>query len=192
MRLASPLAVTALSLGLILSGCDKGETASAPATTATSTSAQAADRAAETFVRSLYPTTQGGTATGEGPDIYAATPWSARTAALIGQTQTLTAEGDMGFFEANPFCACQDDTGMRLTSVTVTPRDADHADAAVVLTFAEATPPETMRQTYNLVREAGVWKIDDIQRDQTREFPERPLVESLNAWIAEARAQPAA
>ena len=62
----------------------------------------------------------------------------------------------------------------------------------MVLTFAEATPPETVSQTYNLVREAGVWKIDDIQRDQTREFPERPLVESLNAWIAEARAQPAA
>ncbi len=192
MRLAVPLAVATLSLGLILSGCDKGETTSAPATTAPSTSAQAADPAAETFVRSLYPTTQGGTATGEGPDIYAAAPWSARTAALIGQTQTLTAEGDMGFFEANPFCACQDDTGMRLTAVIVTLRDADHADAAVVLTFAEATPPETVRQTYNLVRENGAWKIDDIQRDQTREFPERPLVESLNAWIEEARAQPAA
>ncbi|WP_395651130.1 DUF3828 domain-containing protein [Brevundimonas sp.] len=192
MRLAIPLAVTALSLGLILSSCDKGETASAPTSAETADAAQAADPAAETFVRSLYPTTQGGTATGEGPDIYAAAPWSARTAALIGQTQTLTAEGDMGFFEANPFCACQDDTGMRLTGVTVTPRDADYADAAVVLTFAEATPAETVRQTYNLVREAGTWKIDDIQRDQTREFPERPLVDSLNAWIAEARAQPAA
>ena len=192
MRLAIPFAVTALSLGLILSGCDKGETASTPTSAETPDAAQAADPAAEALVRSLYPTTQGGTATGEGPDLYSAAPWSTRTATLIGQTQTLTAEGDMGFFEANPFCACQDDTGMRLTSVTVTPRDADHADAAVVLTFAEATPPETVRQTYNLVREAGVWKIDDIQRDQTREFPERPLVESLNAWIAEARAQPAA
>ncbi|MBJ7484919.1 DUF3828 domain-containing protein [Brevundimonas sp.] len=192
MRLAIPFAVTALSLGLILSGCDKGETASTPTSAETPDAAQAADPAAEAFVRSLYPTTQGGTATGEGPDLYSAAPWSTRTATLIGQTQTLTAEGDMGFFEANPFCACQDDTGMRLTAVTVTPRDADHADAAVVLTFAEATPPETVSQTYNLVRENGAWKIDDIQRDQTREFPERPLVESLNAWIAEARAQPAA
>lgn len=149
----------------------------------------------EAFVRSLYLTEQGGTTVaGEGassPTEGASTMWSARTAALIAETEALGNPGEYAYFEADPICACQDDGGMMLRSVTVTPTGADRADATVVMEWTMAQPVETVRQTLNLVREADGWKIDDIQRDQTREFPQPPLVQDMTRWIAERRAHKA-
>lgn len=184
---------TAVLLTLGLTGCGDAKTEAAAPSASSPASSTTADPAAEAFVRSLYSNENGGTdATEDGLDLYGTALWSARTAGLIDRTESLTAEGDQGYFDANPFCACQDNTGMRLASVTVTPKDADHADAAVVMDWTEAEPIATRRQTYNLVREGGVWKIDDIQRDPGGDYPQQPLVQDLNQWIADAEAHPAA
>lgn len=180
------VAVTAL----VLAGCGQGKVEAAAETDAAAT--PAVDPAAEAFVRSLYAVEQGGTgATGEESEASGASEWSARTAALVAESEALGNPGEYAYFEANPICACQDDGGMELRNVTVTPRDADHADAAVVMVWTMAQPVETIRQTFNLVRENGQWKIDDIQRDQSQEFPQPPLVQDISSWIAERRAEKA-
>lgn len=145
------------------------------------------DATAEAFVRSLYTAEQGGS----GRRADAARLWSARTGGLIAESEALGTSGEYAYFESDPICDCQDDGGMVLTSVAVTPRGADRADATVVLTWTMAQPPEVKRQTFNLVKQADGWRIDDIQRDQSGEFPQPPLVQDITRWIAETRAAPA-
>ena len=154
--------------------------------------AGAAAQSPEAFVRSLYLTDHGGTGViQENASAEDASPelWSARTSALIRRTEELGEPGEYAYFEADPICACQDDGGMMLKSVAVTPTGENTADAAVVLEWGGTDPAQTVRQTFNLVRENGDWKIDDIQRDQSGEFPQAPLVQSMTQWIAERQAQ---
>ena len=135
--------------------------------------------AAEAFVRSLY-------AGQASTDIDATAPiWSARTAALLARTEALTEEGDQGFFEADPICDCQDGEA-RLLDLTTTLDGPDRADVLAAYDYGGADA-RVWSKTYRLVREEGAWKIDDIDRDQTVENPEKPLVQSLDAWIAEAQ-----
>lgn len=184
----------AAATALVLAGCGQGKV-EAPAEMSAA-AAPAVDPAAEAFVRSLYAVEQGGTDTtreeleaSETSEASEGWAWSARMAALVAESEALGNPGEYAYFEANPICACQDDGGMELRNVTVTPRDADHADAAVVMVWTMAQPVETIRQTFNLVRENGQWKIDDIQRDQSRAFPQPPLVQDISRWIAERRAE---
>ncbi len=159
---------------LALAGCSPSDE---PAKAAEATAAQPAQetQAAEAFVRSLY-----------GPGDRPAEIWSARTAALLAESERLTAEGDMGFFEADPICDCQDGTPV-LQSATATSTGPDRADVAVVQGFAE--PGNAVHhKTYNLVLENGQWRIDDQHYGQMGEFPYEPMVQRLNAWIAEAKA----
>lgn len=180
------------ALALVLAACTPpGQTKeAAPAAAAT------ADRTPEAFVRSFYLTEQGGTDVRnedpDAPEVEEPSIWSARTAALIAETEALGNPGEYAYFEANPICACQDDGGMMLRTVTVTPIGADRADATVLLEWTMAEPVSTVRQTFNLVREGEGWKIDDIQRDETQEFPQPPLVHDMTRWIAERRAENAA
>ena len=91
-----------------------------------------------------------------------------------------------GFFEADPVCDCQDGTPV-LQSVTAVSTGPGRADVAVVQGFAE--PGNAVhRKTYNLVLEGGEWRIDDQHYESMGEFPYAPMVERLEAWIAEARA----
>lgn len=139
--------------------------------------------AAEAFVRSLY-------AGQASTDIDAAAPiWSARTAALLARTEALTEEGDQGFFEADPICDCQDGEA-RLLDLTTTLDGADRADVLAAYDYG-GSDARVWSKTYRLVRENGAWKVDDIDRDQTVENPEKPLLQSLDAWIAEAQGHPA-
>ena len=180
-------------LGVSLAGC--GETSAAEKSTTVSQGGQA--EGAEAFVRSLYLDEQGGTAVrNEDPtaaelEAEANEPliWSERTGALIAETEALGNPGEYAYFEANPICGCQDDGGMMLRRVTVTPTGADTADATVVLEWTMADPVDTQTQTFNLVREGGAWKIDDIQRDQLGEYAQPPLVQDMERWIAETRAE---
>ena len=133
----------------------------------------------EAFVRSLYDT---GYSLEPGEGL-----WSARVDALVAETRRLTAEGDMGFFEADPICDCQDGTPV-LRGVTVTSTGPDKADVAVIQGFADV-PGTTHHKTYNLVREGGAWKIDDMHYgDMNSDFEFAPLQAQLNSWIADAKA----
>lgn len=180
--------------GLALTACsppaDKVDPAPATAAAAQTTLTP------EAFVRSLYSAEAGGSAApasaadaaeAEAPEI-----WSARTAALIAETEALGNPGEYAYFEANPICDCQDDGGMVLTSVTPGTVSGDRADVTVLMTWTMAEPVETRTQTYRLVNEGGAWKIDDILRDQTTEFPQPPLVQDMTRWIAERQAENAA
>ncbi len=186
MRLNS---LAALSLVGVLAACGAEPRASQAAA---AESAAPMDATAEAFVRSLYLVEQGGTASrveeGQPPARDVASMWSARTAALIAESEALGNPGEYAYFEADPVCDCQDDGGMMLTSVAVTPRGADRADAAVVMTWTMAQPPEVKRQTLILVKEGDGWRIDDIQRAQTGEFPRPRLVQDITRWIAETKA----
>lgn len=189
--------LVAASLAAVLAGCGAEPAGSQPAASATATAPVApVDATAEAFVRSLYAVDQGGTARrvedGAVPPRVGGAMWSARTAALIAESEALGTPGEYAYFEADPVCDCQDDGGMVLTSVAMTPRGADRADATVVLTWTMARPAEVKRQTFNLVQEAGGWRIDDIQRDQSGSFPQPPLVQDITRWIAETKATPAA
>ena len=172
---------TLIAITLVWAAAACAEPTSAAAAPQTPATADAGSP--EAFVRSLYRSYEDTPFGDTEPQI-----WSARTTALIAESDALTENGYVGYFEANPICACQDDGGMVLTSVDITQQGPDRADATVVMTWTMAEPVSTQRQTYNLVREADGWRIDDIQRDQTGEFPQPPLVEDITRWIAEERA----
>lgn len=179
-RIPLLLVCTALGLPLTLIGCDEGETAAAPAAAAPVT-AQASVPTAEAFVRSLYAE-NGGAPMADGRF------WSARTGALVTESERLTPEGSIGFFEADPVCDCQDGTPV-LQTATSTSTGPDGADVAVVQGFAEPGNA-THRKTYRLVREGGEWRIDDMTYQDMGEFPQEPLVQRLKTWIAEVKADP--
>jgi hypothetical protein len=138
---------------------------------------------AEAFVRSLYG--EGDTRPGASGRIEERPIWSVRTRALIAESDRLTPEGFVGFFEADPICDCQDGTPV-LQSVAATATAPDRADVAVVQGFAE--PGDAVhRKTYNLVREDGQWRVDDQHYEMMGEFPHDPMLQRLTVWIAEAK-----
>ena len=157
---------------------------SPPETTAATAPASAAVQTPEAFVRALHG--EGGMPGGPVEGFDDGTIWSARTKALLDESERLTPQGYVGFFEAHPICDCQDGTPV-LQSVVSTPRGPDRADVAVVQGFAEPGNP-VHRKTYNLVREGGQWRIDDQHYESMGQFPMEPMVQRLEAWIAEAKA----
>lgn len=160
--------------------------ACAPAPEAPAAPAVADAPSPEAFVRSLYG--EGEFPGGAGP-FEERTIWSARTRALLADTVRLTQEGDIGFFEADPICDCQDGTPV-LQAATATSTGPQSADVAVVQGFAEPGA-EVHHKTYKLVFEDGRWRIDDQHYGSMGEFPYEPMVQRLTAWIAEAKARPA-
>jgi hypothetical protein len=145
--------------------------------------AGAAAETPEAFVRSLYDAGHG--RDGLVGDAGERRIWSMRTQILVAESERLTPRDYVGFFEADPVCDCQDGTPV-LQSVIATSRGPDRADVAVVQGFAE--PGNAVhRKTYNLVREGGQWRIDDQHYESMGQFPYEPMVQRLQAWIAEAR-----
>jgi hypothetical protein len=138
----------------------------------------------EAFVRSLYEV--GDTRPGASGRIEERPIWSARTQALLAESDRLTPEGYIGFFEGDPICDCQDGTPV-LQSVTATSAGPDRADVAVVQGFAEPGN-DVHRKTYNLVLEDGQWRVDDQHYESMGEFPYDPMLQRLTVWIAEAKA----
>lgn len=163
---------------LALAACSPGDRSEAEAATVATV---ATDQTPEAYVRELY-------GPGDLPEGGENALFSARTRALIEETEQLTPEGFVGFFEAQPICDCQDGTPV-LDSATAVSTGPNSADVAVVQSFAE--PGNAVhRKTYRLVREGGQWKIDDMTYQAMGEFPQDPLVQRLNAWIAEVKADP--
>lgn len=173
--------IAAAVLGLTACSPEAEPAAAAP------TAASAVDPAAEAFVRSLYGVEQGGTATGAENEGGGRPMFSARTQALLDENEAVTPEGYVGY-ENIHICDCSDDGGMVLDSVTTTPRGRDRIDATVSMTWTMAQPPETKRQTLNLIKENGRWVIDDIQRDLSGAIPSSTLVAGLTEYIADTRA----
>lgn len=152
-------------------------------TTAPEASAAVPDlRAAEAFVRSLY----GDELPGGLAEFMEERPiWSTRTRALLLEAVRLTPEGQVGFFEADAICDCQDGTPV-LQSAVAAPVGPDRVDVAVVQGFAEPDN-DVHRKTYNLVREGGEWRIDDQHYESMGEFPQAPMLQRLTVWIAAAK-----
>lgn len=170
------IAAAALAVAACSPAPAEPEMIEAPAAATTAT--------AEAFVRSLYE--EGDTRPGASGRVEERPIWSARTQALIAESDRLTPEGFIGFFEADPICDCQDGTPV-LQSATATSTGPDRADVAVVQGFAEAGNP-VHRKTYNLVREDGQWRIDDQHYKSMGEFPQEPMLQRLTVWIAGAKA----
>lgn len=177
MRQTLMFTAAALALAACSPAAEKSEAPAAPAAAATP-----AGQTPEEFVRSLY-----GADDLPGGDERAI--WSARTRALLAESDRLTPEGSVGFFEADPICDCQDGTPV-LQSATATTTGPQSADVAVVQGFAEPGN-DLHRKTYNLVLEDGRWRIDDQHYESMGRFPYEPMVQRLTAWIAEAKAAPA-
>ena len=174
-RATTRLVVGAVALSLI--ACSQPQAKSEPPVPAP---VETANQTPEGFVRSLYEAGDAAPADNA--------RFTARTRELIEQTEALTPEGYVGFFEADPICDCQDGTPV-LDSLSTVSAGPDRADVAVVQSFAE--PGNAVhRKTYRLVREGGQWKIDDMTYQSVGEFPRAPLVQSLTTWIAEVRADP--
>ncbi len=82
-------------------------------------------------------------------------------AALIDEDARLTPKGDEGALDFDPFCNCQDDTGLQVQVVvrSVTPKAAT-VDAN--LTFSGNTDHRRDKITYHLVNLDGAWRIHDM------------------------------
>lgn len=168
--------------GLALAACSPAP--AEPEAAEASAAATPVAQTPEAFVRSLNE--EGDTRPGASGRPSERAMWSARTQALLAESDRLTPEGYQGFFEADPICDCQDGTPV-LQSVTATSTAPDRADVAVVQGFAEAGN-DVHRKTYNLVREDGQWRVDDQHYESMGEFPYDPMLQRLTVWIAEAKA----
>ncbi|MDQ3125062.1 MAG: YbjP/YqhG family protein [Pseudomonadota bacterium] len=182
MRRTLMLAAAALA---VVACSPAGEPSQAPEASAAAPTGAATTP--EAFVRSLYG--EGEFPGGPSERIEERAIWSARTLALLAESDRLTPEGNVGFFEGHPICDCQDGTPV-LHSAIATSTGPASADVAVVQGFAEPGN-ETHRKTYNLVLEGGQWRIDDQHYEFMGPIPQEPMVQRLTAWIAEARAAPA-
>lgn len=181
MRITLATAALGAALGFAtfgLAACQPGGDQTAQAGAPEQATADAGG--AEAFVRSIYaaspdPMPGGGL-------------WSARTNAQLVEIDRLTKEGDLGFFEADPICDCQDGTPV-LQEVRATATGPDSADVAVVQGFSDMEGT-VHRKTYKLVREGGSWRIDDMTyQDIGLDMAVPTFQQQLAEWLESARAE---
>jgi len=184
MRFQASALVALSVLGLSVAACDRRamETAKTDATTTADVPAQSEDTAgAEAFVRALFAAYSGAPGS-MGPENH----WSAGTQALLAADGE-AAQG-VGYLGADPICDCQDWEKLRVTSLVVTPTGADRADAAVAFVMGDDGQPTN--ETLKLVRENGVWKVDDIVYGEGHSLVgEPPLKQGVAASTAALRAE---
>ncbi len=101
-------------------------------------------------------------------------------AALIDEDARLTPKGDEGALDFDPFCNCQDDTGLQVQVVvrSVTPKAAT-VDAN--LTFSGNTEHHKDKITYHLVMLDGAWRIHDMTSKDVKSL--RQLFVDSNAQM---------
>ena len=97
--------------------------------------------------------------------------------AMLREDKRLTQPGDEGAIEADPLCACQDDSGLKAEIGDIHPVGPSHVSAAVTLRFLASRPPETVHVTIDLVDVQGQWRVHDIS---TKDLP------SLRAYLAKS------
>lgn len=174
MRIVSVLAVAAAaSLGL--AACEPATTGEAPAADAAATDAAASqdvdmsDDGPEAFVQNVYSAMATDAPTMD-PSLWSDAAW-----AEIEAYRAL----DAGGINVDPLCNCQDPAGISIRDLDVSMTGPESADAAVTTLQGEAQ----VSQVLNLVRENGVWKIDNITREGDPAFRDE-----LAQWTAEASA----
>lgn len=157
------------------------------------TAQAAVDPAAAAFVLSLYDRESGGT--GEAApafdgDLEAVS--SARTAALFAEARALTPDGAIGYPEGHPLVEFEEWGSLRLEDVVTIPHGADRADVSLTLAFTR--PDVRVPRTFNLVREGGRWRLDDLHYNRAarsgRERHGPGLLDGFRRYIAGAKAHP--
>lgn len=160
------VAAASVALGLTLSACEAKSAvetaAAAPVATQSADAANldpailAASRTTpEAFVRSLLANYNQEVALEAMPDNRAF--FSAATSDLIAENDRL-AGGEVGYFDADPICQCQDWMNIVVTDAETTTTDATHASVRATSRDGDST----LVQTYILIKEAGGWRVDDI------------------------------
>lgn len=157
------VAAAPIALGLTLAACEaKPAVETAPAATQSADAGDldpailAASRTTpEAFVRSLLANYNQGIALEAMPDNRAF--FSAATSALIAENDRL-AGGEVGYFDADPICQCQDWMNIVVTDAETTTTDATHASVRATSRDGDST----LVQTYILIKEAGGWRVADI------------------------------
>lgn len=174
------IAVAALALAACSQPPTKAE-AAGPAS-----ASPAAAESPEAFVRSLYSVEAGGS--GEAVpeydgDLQAVS--SARTAALFAEAKALTPEGSIGYPEGHPLVEYEEWGSLRIENVVTTQHGPDRADVALVLAFKE--PNKRHMRVFNLVKEEGRWRLDDLHFDGEAGSG---LVDGFRTFIADVKADP--
>ena len=161
MRLVSVIAAT-----FVVAACQPAVTETAAPEADTTEATGSADAAAtdaampdassdpEAFVRNIYSAMAGGELAPlgeEGEVLWTTAAWNDLEAARAIGVEV----GD------DPFCRCQDPTGLTVQSVDVTETGPGRADAAVeIMQGGDQTS-----LTLNLVNENGGWRIDEISQE---------------------------
>ncbi len=139
--------------------------------------ARAAAETPEAFIRAVYGLYADGVPSDAAT--FPAAIWSTRTRTLWAEVDAAqVAEG--GVIYEGQLCECNDYTQFQVTSVATTMDGIDKASAAVAFTNGGAPTAQTVK----LVREGGLWRIDDVIFDPSGEFPQPPMVRGLTEALA--------
>jgi len=177
MRIRSSALAAVVVVGLSVTACGQGAAETPKTDAPTETQSAAGDVAgAESFVRALFAAYSNAPGSTEPEN-----QWSAGTQALL-DADGEAAQG-IGYLGADPICDCQDWINLRVTSLVMTSTGADSANAAV--TFVMGDDAKTTAETLKLVRENGIWKVDDIVYGQGHSLVgEPPLKQGVAASTA--------
>lgn len=92
--------------------------------------------------------------------------------ALMRRDRLSTPEGMVGVLDYQPFCGCNDDSLIRVSGVTATPRPDGRVDAVAQMTSGS----ERLTRNFVLERTAAGWRIADVNgllADLQRGVPEQ-------------------
>ena len=163
-----PTAIFLALLALLLTGCKKqasaGPSGESVRSVAVGPSASVAAKvdSAEVFVRDLYAHYASGA--GDFSPLFqpdAGRYFSPGVIALKRADDNRTPGGDEGAIGTDPICACQDEDGLTLVSLTLVPTQPGKIDADVALRIMRDGSKITKLQL-KLVQTAAGWRVDDV------------------------------
>lgn len=133
---------------------------------AAATGARAADpaqRDIHAFLTSVYSHYKGDTTSYDPMGKIAPKLFTARLVSLLRENQDIAAKKGDSAADADPFCDCQDYTGMKIAIGAIAVSPPADATAAVTLNFSAPNKPIHLRYTFK--KERGKWLIDEIASD---------------------------
>ena len=111
---------------------------------------------------------------------------------LMRRDRLSTPEGDVGVMDFDPLCMCQDDSGIRLRTITTAPGENGRVVATAI--FSTESPQEPrLTHVYTLERTPAGWRIANIVDQQVADGISVNVLDLLRNGVAEQeRAQRAA